>query len=398
MVEPIVVTTDKPFYKEGETIMVTGEVKEFLIGYPVSFRINSPSGNIVSIAQIMVGQDKNFSYEFVSGESALMRAEGEYTITVMHGIESRSAEATFIYLPKKLVVEPEEPNKALPYQITLTNPTELTLKDVKYELGFDFQNEEFFIAKLDPREFKTVTLVDENTVLFEIDTLGPHDAIDGLVGFGFFDEKPLEDRKSDIKISLTANGITKQKSVDPVGIIQIEAIINLIEEGTEAAEKLFDFGVKVYEIAVPCVSQNDINYNDNDSLDEKVIFSILIDNCSNHKQKVVMSANIPGTTHVFDARQFDMNENDSKDISLTIFVPANLSDGYYPFDVTSTVIFDLVGAKWNVTSSTGENYFEVNRPHIVPEFPLPLVITALSFLIVFVIMYKFNQRSLVKNF
>ena len=55
IIEPIVVTTDKSSYVEGETVMVTGEVKELLSGFPVTLQVIAANGNIVTLAQIEVG-------------------------------------------------------------------------------------------------------------------------------------------------------------------------------------------------------------------------------------------------------------------------------------------------------------------------------------------------------
>ena len=90
----IVVTTDKSSYSEGETILVTGEVRDLYSGTPVSVIVKAPNGNLVSIAQVSVGADKKFSTEITAG-GALMKAEGAYTITVQYGTENRSAETSF---------------------------------------------------------------------------------------------------------------------------------------------------------------------------------------------------------------------------------------------------------------------------------------------------------------
>lgn len=96
IVEPIVVTTDKASYEEGETILVTGEVKDRLSGVPVSLRVIAPNGNIVTVAQIEVGADKKYSAELIAG-GALMRADGTYVVTVLYGTENRTAETTFSF-------------------------------------------------------------------------------------------------------------------------------------------------------------------------------------------------------------------------------------------------------------------------------------------------------------
>src|SRR3989338_1624631 len=92
--DSIVVTTDKPSYEDGDTILVTGEVRELLSGYPVSLRVIAPNGNLVTIAQIDVSSDKKFSTELTAG-GALMKAGGTYTIEVLYGTESRTSETTF---------------------------------------------------------------------------------------------------------------------------------------------------------------------------------------------------------------------------------------------------------------------------------------------------------------
>ncbi len=92
----IVVATDKSSYSEGETILVTGEVKSLLGGEALSLVVKAPNGNIVSIAQLTVGSDKKFSTELTAGGS-LMRTEGTYTITVQYGNQSRTAETTFSF-------------------------------------------------------------------------------------------------------------------------------------------------------------------------------------------------------------------------------------------------------------------------------------------------------------
>ena len=93
---PIVVTTDKSTYSDGESIMVTGEVKALLGGEALSLIVKAPNGNIVSIAQLTVGSDKKFSTELTAGGS-LMRAEDTYTIIVQYGTQSRTAETTFSF-------------------------------------------------------------------------------------------------------------------------------------------------------------------------------------------------------------------------------------------------------------------------------------------------------------
>jgi predicted secreted protein with PEFG-CTERM motif len=103
--EEIVVTTDKPFYVEGEIAKVTGEVKDLYSGTDVTLIVDSPNNNIVTIAQLTVDDDKKFSTEINLG-SALMNMDGTYRISVLYGNSSRTAETTFelkVDLPTNII-------------------------------------------------------------------------------------------------------------------------------------------------------------------------------------------------------------------------------------------------------------------------------------------------------
>jgi len=94
MVDPIVVSTDKPSYSDGETILVSGQVRELLSGFPVTLQVIAANGNLVTVQQLDVGADKMYSTELTAGGS-LWKSQGTYTIKVLYGTENRTAEATF---------------------------------------------------------------------------------------------------------------------------------------------------------------------------------------------------------------------------------------------------------------------------------------------------------------
>jgi predicted secreted protein with PEFG-CTERM motif len=79
--ESVTVTTDKSSYLEGETISISGEIKNIALGNQLSIVIQAPNGNIVALDQITVGSDKQFSTEIKLG-GKLMKEEGTYTIKV----------------------------------------------------------------------------------------------------------------------------------------------------------------------------------------------------------------------------------------------------------------------------------------------------------------------------
>jgi len=94
IVEPIVVTTDKESYEEGETVVVTGQVKDYISGVPVSLQVIAANGNIVTIKQLDVNADKTFSTNLTAGGS-LWKSAGTYTIKVLYGTQQRVAQTTF---------------------------------------------------------------------------------------------------------------------------------------------------------------------------------------------------------------------------------------------------------------------------------------------------------------
>jgi len=93
--EAIVVTTEQSSYQEGDKIVILGEVKALISQTPVSITVIGPTGNIVAIAQVDVGSDKRFRAEITAGGT--MNIEGEYTINVLYGVQSRTASTTFVF-------------------------------------------------------------------------------------------------------------------------------------------------------------------------------------------------------------------------------------------------------------------------------------------------------------
>jgi len=79
--ESVIVTTDKSSYLEGETISISGEIKYIALGNQLSIVIQAPNGNLVSVDQITVNSDNQFSTEIKLG-GKLMKEEGTYTIKV----------------------------------------------------------------------------------------------------------------------------------------------------------------------------------------------------------------------------------------------------------------------------------------------------------------------------
>ena len=118
----IVVTTDKASYSEGDTILVTGEVKD-LYGVPVAIMITSSNGSVVGIAQVSVGADKKFSAEFTAGGT--MKQEGTYTVTVQYGNENRTAESTFEFGGSTSTPPTEKPSEVTDTTVSVQGSSDL---------------------------------------------------------------------------------------------------------------------------------------------------------------------------------------------------------------------------------------------------------------------------------
>ncbi len=95
MLDPIVVSTDKSSYSNGEIIVISGMVRDLISGTPVSILIISPLSSIVTTAQVDVQSDKTFSTEVRAGGT--MRTAGEYTVKVQYGSQQRTAETSFVF-------------------------------------------------------------------------------------------------------------------------------------------------------------------------------------------------------------------------------------------------------------------------------------------------------------
>jgi len=94
--EAIVVTTEQSSYQEGDKIVVSGEVREILSGFPVTLQVIAANGNLVTIEQLDIGTDRTFSTTLTAG-GVLWKSQGTYTIKVLYGTEARTASTTFVF-------------------------------------------------------------------------------------------------------------------------------------------------------------------------------------------------------------------------------------------------------------------------------------------------------------
>lgn len=93
-VDAITVTTDKNSYEDGDTIVVTGQVRERLSGYPVTLQVFAANGNLVTVEQLDVSTANTYGVDITAG-GTLWRSAGTYTVKVVYGTDTRTAETTF---------------------------------------------------------------------------------------------------------------------------------------------------------------------------------------------------------------------------------------------------------------------------------------------------------------
>ena len=91
VVEPLSVITNKEFYGDGNTITISGFVKNFDLSDPqksmdVSITIWAPNGNLVTVAQIPPSSDGNYSTTVKA--AGMISVEGDYTVKAKWGAQS----------------------------------------------------------------------------------------------------------------------------------------------------------------------------------------------------------------------------------------------------------------------------------------------------------------------
>jgi len=179
--DSIVVTTDKTSYAAGETIVITGEVRDLYSGTPVSVIVKAPNGNLVSIAQVEIGADKKFSTEMTAG-GALMKSEGAYTITAQYGTANRSAETTFEFGGDAVVTPPVQEEDD-----SLVSDTMVSMGDGNGSIGYEITGGQLLSITPD---------VDANSLIVGIDATSdgsltltiPRSVADALLETGEDDE------------------------------------------------------------------------------------------------------------------------------------------------------------------------------------------------------------------
>ena len=101
----ITVTTDKPTYADGSTIMISGTVTDQL-NIPISIVIRDSSQNPVYISQVNPNPDNTYSTQATAGGD-LWKAPGTYEIDVTYGGKDRTSKTTFEFTATPVNTEPQ---------------------------------------------------------------------------------------------------------------------------------------------------------------------------------------------------------------------------------------------------------------------------------------------------
>ena len=103
---PITVTTDKPVYDHSSQISITGHVPNPYPGQDVTITITSPSGNVVTVSQVTLDNNGDFT-QTVSTVGNLWFENGQYTVAVQQGGEMAKANSATFLLAGEAPVIPE---------------------------------------------------------------------------------------------------------------------------------------------------------------------------------------------------------------------------------------------------------------------------------------------------
>ncbi len=90
---PITVFTDKQLYTVGDVIQIYGSVNPTSSGVPVTLKIISQSNNIVTVGQVSVSKNGDYTFQVRSG--GLVQS-GTFTVMVQYGDPKITASTTFI--------------------------------------------------------------------------------------------------------------------------------------------------------------------------------------------------------------------------------------------------------------------------------------------------------------
>jgi predicted secreted protein with PEFG-CTERM motif len=92
----ITVSTDKPSYTRGDTIVISGQVAAVVPQTPLTIQILDSKNNLIQVAQIDVSSDGKFT-KSLDASGPLWASSGTFTVKVQYGLSNVTAQATFSF-------------------------------------------------------------------------------------------------------------------------------------------------------------------------------------------------------------------------------------------------------------------------------------------------------------
>ena len=92
----ITISTNKPSYLLGDTIVISGSVKSPVKNTQLSIQIFDPDNNLVHVDQIDVSEDGKYT-DTIKAIGVYWKASGTYTVKVQYALPGVTAQATFIF-------------------------------------------------------------------------------------------------------------------------------------------------------------------------------------------------------------------------------------------------------------------------------------------------------------
>jgi len=133
----ITVTTDKPSYTIGDTIVISGQVAAVVPETPLTIQILDSKNNLIQVAQIDVSSDGKFT-KSLTASGPLWISSGIFTVRVQYGLPNVTAQATFSFqssvTPISNMFQVKDPNSQQTFDVNYTlsggNVKDMTI-DVK---------------------------------------------------------------------------------------------------------------------------------------------------------------------------------------------------------------------------------------------------------------------------
>lgn len=120
VIVPITIDTDALEYTHSDTIEVSGAVRTYKDGTPVTLVVISPQGNRVNLQQLDVDPETNRYSTTINTAGMLWNYDGRYTIKVQYGVGSGASNKAHVDLfgsgitnPVTAVAEPEAPREMM---------------------------------------------------------------------------------------------------------------------------------------------------------------------------------------------------------------------------------------------------------------------------------------------